>query len=115
MLPHLFTSVFSPCQLGGCFIDYLGHFTLRLLVGSFYLYNNYSIKCVELSINFENIPKIIIYKYYMIFLIYDTHICKMSPSLYQTGGQKVSQYKSFVQKGIGVKYRRPGSGIPFKS
>ena len=65
--------------------------------------------------NLQNISKIIIYKYYMIFFIYDTRICKMSPFLYQTGGQKIAQYKSFVQKGIGVKYRIPGSGIPFKS
>ena len=27
----------------------------------------------------------------------------------------IAQNKSFVQKGIGVKYRIPGSGIPFKS
>ena len=30
---------------------------------------------------------------------------KMSTSLNQTGGQKTAQYKSFVQKGIEVKYR----------
>ena len=29
--------------------------------------------------------------------------------------KKIAQYKSFVQKEIGVKYRIPGSGIPFKS
>ena len=27
----------------------------------------------------------------------------------------IAQNQSFVQKGIGVKYRIPGSGIPFKS
>ena len=27
----------------------------------------------------------------------------------------IAQNVSFVQKGIGVKYRIPGSGIPFKS
>ena len=40
---------------------------------------------------------------------------KMSPFKHSRGGQKIAQYQSFVQKGIGVKYRRPGSGIPFKS
>ena len=29
--------------------------------------------------------------------------------------QKIAQYQSFVQKGVGVKYRIPGLGIPFKS
>ncbi len=27
----------------------------------------------------------------------------------------IAQNNNFVQKGIGVKYRIPGSGIPFKS
>lgn len=31
------------------------------------------------------------------------------------GMQNIAQNQSFVQKGIGVKYRIPGLGIPFKS
>ena len=39
----------------------------------------------------------------------------MYHTLSQKVVQKIATYKSFVQKGVGVKYRIPNLGIPFKS
>ena len=38
----------------------------------------------------------------------------MSTPLSISGGQKIAQYKSFVQKGIGVKYKDLHSGVPLQ-
>lgn len=73
-LPNLFTSVFSLCQLGGWLIDYLGYFTLCLLVGSVYLYNNYSTILFELSITSKWFSKIIIYNIIWYLYINNTNI-----------------------------------------
>ena len=55
-------------------------------------------------------------KYYIVYKIfYSKFIQGIEVVPYILYLYNIAQNQSFVQKGIGVKYRIPGSGIPFKS